>query len=229
MDELVCPAAERAQIVGGVEAELAGQQVEADFDHGDLAKVEIGGDDLPADAGGALLRDLAQELVGDALEQLELLLLGDFLFVLGFGRGQAAEAGGGHDWALRAAMSATPAAIFMLPLALAIAMARSKAARKPCGFPVLEQLVDAIGGHADGERGAALGAGGGQSGDEGALPLGRPAVGALGLARDGGEIEEVAEVGEVGLAAGAGGAATVADDGDGGGGWQIGHGGCITK
>jgi len=76
-------------------------------------------------------------------------------------------------------------------------------------------LVDAVSGHADGARGLALRAGGGERGDEGALALRGPAVGALGLARDGGEIEEVPEVGEIVLAGETGGAAAVADDWDG--------------
>lgn len=63
---------------------------------------------------------------------------------------------------------------------------------------------------ADGGAGAAGGAGDGKGGDEGALALGRPAVDALLLAGDGGEIEEIAEGFEMLVAGLAGGAAAVA-------------------
>ena len=78
----------------------------------------------------------------------------------------------------------------------------------------LEELVDAERGHADGEGGAALGAGGGERGDEGALAIGVPAVDALHLAGDGREVEKVAEVGEVAGAGAACRAAAVADYGN---------------
>ena len=106
---------------------------------------------------------------------------------------------------MRAAASARPVAIFIVPFCAAMARARSKAAW---------QLLDAVGVHADGEGGAALRAGGGQRGDEGALALRVPAVDTLLLAGHGREGEEVAEVGEVAFPGEAGGATAVADDGD---------------
>jgi hypothetical protein len=77
----------------------------------------------------------------------------------------------------------------------------------------LAQLVGAELRLADGAGGAARGAGDGERGDEGALKLARPAVGAR-ATRDGIEIEQVAEIGELILAGTAPGAAAVADDWD---------------
>jgi hypothetical protein len=79
-----------------------------------------------------------------------------------------------------------------------------------------EQLGHPELGLADGAGGGAVGAGQRQGGDEGALDLGVPAVGAGGAAGDGGEIEEGAERFERVPAGEALGTAAVADDGDGG-------------
>ena len=62
-----------------VPAEMADGEVEDHLDHGDLAEVEIGGDDLSVEARPPLERDLLHELAGEVLDELELLLLGGLL------------------------------------------------------------------------------------------------------------------------------------------------------
>src|SRR5205085_506825 len=77
-----------------------------------------------------------------------------------------------------------------------------------------EQLGHPELGLADRSGGGAVGAGEGQGGDEGALDVRGPAVGAVGLARDGLEIEQGAEGLERVFAGDAAGSAAIADDGN---------------
>ena len=69
---MVAAAAEVVQHLPAVLAEALGHQVEGDFEEGHLAQVEIGGDHLARQARLALLLDLAEPFVEQALDQGEL-------------------------------------------------------------------------------------------------------------------------------------------------------------
>ena len=99
----VAAAAEVAEQLPAAEAEAFGHHVERDFEKGDLAQVEVGGDDLSGQARLALLPHLAEEFAEDVFEEGE---FGFFVHVLtplspalsreGRG-GRAAQAGGGSE------------------------------------------------------------------------------------------------------------------------------------
>jgi hypothetical protein len=83
------------------------------------------------------------------------------------------------------------------PLALLVDLHRRGAGGEEAFIALdLAELSDSIGRALDEGAGLALRAGDGEGGDEGALDVGSPAVGAGDAARDGFEIEQVAEAGE---------------------------------
>lgn len=204
-------AAEVGEHGARVEAEPARRQVEQDFHEGDLAKVEIGGDDLAGEARLPLGRDLAHELLADGAEQVPLAVVAHL--GLGFGlvvaKGRAlvepAVAGGGIGYAGGEAHGA---------VLLGNGNGAIKSEAEAVGAFGLQQLVDAVSVAAKRLGGVGLRPGRGEGGDEGALRLRVPAIEAL-AALDRGEGEEIAEVGEVALAGISNGAAAVADDWDG--------------
>jgi hypothetical protein len=75
-----------AKDLASVPAEAAGGEVEHHFEEGDLAQVEIGGDDLSIEARFPFERDLLHEIAGEVLDELELFLFVDLPLSLALSR-----------------------------------------------------------------------------------------------------------------------------------------------